>query len=200
MKRWLPWQDVATFGAIPLLYTGLVIGAVFTPQDWPTVKIVITVVAGGGFYVVAAALLLRRWMQRPTFVTAMGTLVWTNGLDIKPEDVVDAMGYYAANVGRAHKRLDESVLLSLFATARVEFTAKAVWWAGKKYNGLQSGKAVRVRWLGGFGTNAFFHELHHMADEMLLGVKPDYRHVRAEWWDLIPKLKQGWMDGPKKEA
>lgn len=200
VRRWIPWQDFAVFGGIPLLYTALVIGAAFTSQEWPAVKLTITAVVGVALYAGFALVVLRRWCWRPTYITRMGTLVWTNGLDIESEQVADAMCFYAANVGRAHKRLDESVILSLFSTARVEFTKRPIWWGDRQSNGLQRGKAVVVRWLGGFGENAFFHELHHMVDEVLLGVKPDYKHERKQWWALISDLKRVWRDGPKKEV
>ncbi len=196
--RWIPWQDVMTFLLPPVVYTGLCIGAVFTHQEWTPVKAVIMVGVGAAMYSIAVLVVMRRRLQMPTFVTRMGTRVWTEVHAVKPEDVADAMCFYAANVGRAHKRLDESTILSLFASAQVEFTLGPSWYGERKYAGLQKGKAVRVTWLGGFGNNAFFHELHHMVDEMLLTVKPDYKHERMDWWDMIPKLKQGWRDGPKK--
>lgn len=199
MRRWLPWQDLVTFLAFPVMYTAFVVWALFTPQEWPLPKAVVMAAVGVIGYAVAACVLWRRWRTSPTFVLPLGTAVWTNGLPIELPDVIAAVGFYAANVGRAHRILSPPLIHAMLSDARIEFTKGPVLWGEEKFAGLQKARSVKVMWGDGFGYNAFFHELHHMVDERLLD-RVDRRHEREDWWKIVSQLKKVWRDGGAKRS
>ena len=188
--RWIPWIDVIIFAGVPMLFTVAVIASLFFEQLWPPAKIGIAIAVPMMAWAIFGALIFQKWKARPSFTLVSGTRVWVaNGIDVTAADVASALTLYANRVARAHTRLDLQTVLSMLGCARIEFRSGSI--GGK--NGLQKGNGIIVNWLGGFGGNATFHELHHMVDELLLGVPVDYKHERAAWWDLVGDIKRAWM-------
>ena len=195
-----------------MVSTVLSIIVIGTSPRWAVIGLFIIGPVLAVMWVVSGYYLLKHWLTRPDMMTLMGTAVWTNGLAIKINDITDAINYYAANVAHHHPKLDVSTVLGMFGRARIEFTAGPIWFG--EVTSLQHGYSMRVRWKipvnhyqggergwvsteeEGFGHNDFFHSCHHMVDEMLMGFSDAPECL--QWWGMVPKLKQGWIDGPKK--
>ncbi len=213
MRRWINWQDMITFWGVPVVAT---VGSALLLISAPRAAVI-------GMFILSPVLLtmwivcgyffMKHWLRRPDIVTLMGTAVWTNGLRINGNDISDAINYYATNVGHFHPKLDTATVLSMFGQVSIEFTEDLVWFG--RPSAIQRGYSMRIRWhvtvhnylqkLGtwkveeheGFGYNDFFYACHKLVDEVLLDVPSD-APGRLEWWDMIPRLKTGWIEGAKK--
>jgi hypothetical protein len=194
--RWIRWVDVVTYVAIPIMLTVAMGFAFLTPQEWDAVKLGFAIGVPAVAWVIAGIMLVMRWRSRPTFQIWFGSRIWTNGIEeIKPAVVEKALEHYLGlMLERCPLDVRRSQLLGMFGGLRAEFTAGPVTRLGseKEYAGLQSGRSIRVQWLGGFDRNAFWHELVHMQRQLIHGLDADYQHEGTEWWRLVSILKKTW--------
>lgn len=189
MSRWIRPIDVVVFVAIPALVTVAVVATLFFEQSWPPVAVGFAVGVPLAAWIIAAWMLASKWNARPDFVLANGTGVWTNGLSIPKAAIMQAILFYERRVSEL-SGLPHADVAAALKSMRVEFTATPIIHNARRVAGLQQGRSVIVQWGGGFGSNAFFHELHHVVDQA--SGRDDHGHHRDEWWDHIAVIKREW--------
>lgn len=197
------WQDVVAFGGLPLVFTGLGIGAALTPQEWTVPGVVILVATIFAAWGIGFVFFWSKWRARPTFTLPGGIVVWANDIsDVTPERVEKAVAFFAAKAA-SKLGLVETALRETLNSLRIEFVDGRVWWGEKAYNGLASGFGVKVNWAAGtkgegavpgFKRNAFFHELAHVTQEQVLKKPPDYQHTNTPIWDLVSEMKREFVE------
>lgn len=194
MGRWVAWQDVAVFGGLPLLFTGLGVGAWLTPQEWPVPGVVILLAVIWGAWAIFGIFLWQRWRSKPDFELSNGAVVWTGGIsEITAERVEAAIKFFIAKAAEKTGTV-ESAVSEMCSKLRIEFVDGRVSWGGLAYNGIASGFRVKVNWLGGFKKNAFFHELIHVLQEMVLNKPRDYDHEDSVLWSLVGEMKREFAE------
>ena len=194
MEKKVPWDNFIRYGSFTLLgLAGLICALILDPSPPALIS------AGSaflGFFVVFLVVIFKWYFSTPDYTTKQGTAVWTDGLKIidkgRMETVLD---FYIKNLSKyAPYDVSPVRLEYMLKNSNIEWSRKSVsgiglGWLVKDKAGLQSGKYVKLHWTGSIVRSALYHELHHMVDEIILGVTPDYKHERIEWWSVIEKLK-----------
>jgi len=151
-----------------------------------------------GFLIVFIVVFFRWESSEPDYITKHGTAVWTDGLPIidreRMEQALDfyirKLPSYASQVEISTEQLEYMLKGAQIEWSRKKISAIGIGWQVKDKAGLQSGKAIKVYWSGSIVNSALYHELHHMVDEIVIGLPPDYKHERTGWWSIIPALKK----------
>jgi hypothetical protein len=156
-----------------------------------------------GFIAVFLLFFFRWYNSRPNYFTKHGTAIWMDGINaVYRARMEHALDYYIAKLLELAKNQMTDLkgkLPFMLKGASIEWSRKlissmGIGWKVKDKAGLQSGKNIKVHWPGSIKNSTLFHELHHMVDEVVLGLGPDYEHKRTQWWNLIRKLKEGYEE------
>lgn len=203
MRRFVPWFNFILYGALALLALGAATWV--SCYEQPVGALIAAWATAAGFLGVFVVIFFQWFLKRPDYIVC-GAAVWTAGIRyLRQPHMDDALWFYITRLPElladanlpGYEQVTESKLTCMLAGARVEWTDRSIsiatrFWTIRDANGLQQGRDVMVRWMGGIASSALFHELHHMVDEMILERGPDYAHANKAWWDLVPLLKRGF--------
>jgi len=193
--KFFPWLDFFIFGGLALF--ALICGFLVTLSGpHTTLELCLTWGIGFVFVVIATAIVVRKAMAGPDFVTAQGTAVWTNGIkEITVGDMAAALDFYAVSLPKFTGLVTQKDIEDMFEGACVSWqkgsiTLMGIGWIVKDKCGLQQGKRIIVQYPNDkeIAHSAFYHELHHMTDEIILKRDPDYQHLRKDWWYLLTRM------------
>lgn len=207
MRGYVPWADWLLYGGLALVaVVGAVIAAI-TPQYWDTGKILVLILVPAAFVVVASIVLISKYWSRPDFISKHNISVWTDGIAID-KDQFERLTYvfvrilpaliqtYIPKEDEDRRSLSTGALRAMLHNARVEWRKKPITllsrlgWSVKDKAGLQQGRGVMLHWTGSIVSSAYYHELLHMVDEVILKREPDYAHRDVNWWGLVAHLKR----------
>lgn len=198
MRRYIPLIDLLLFTALGALALGSLILVVFTAQDWPTGKIVTVSVVPLAIVAVCAWALLVRWLARPAFITKQGTAVWVAPTGPLLSEIEEFLDFYIEHVAELWPQATEYKIKEMLSGARIEFVNRLITlggfgWSIKDAYGLQKGKIIKVKYNTCHLENtALCHELHHMIDELVFNVPPDYQHKLTVWWYTCSIINASW--------
>jgi hypothetical protein len=207
MRGYVPWKDWLLYGglaAVAIVSAGV---AALTPQEWSTGKILVLVLVPVAFLVVSAIVLVGKYRSRPDFISKHGIAVWTGGVPLDKaqfERLTYVFIRMLPSLVKSHlsptdvecSDISENNLRGMLNGARVEWRRKPItifsrWgWVVKDKEGLQQGRSVMVHWTESLISSAYYHELMHMVDEIVLHRGVDYTHKDVKWWGLVTNLKR----------
>lgn len=197
MKKYFPWADLFLYGGLALASIISVIIAACTTQEWSIGKIMPLVLVPLAFTGIATLVVLKKLSTKPDFMTKQGVHVWSGGIKEVTKDLMErAIDYYIEKLPEK-SLIHEEELRIMFFGSKIEWTKSrigliGIGWAVKDVAGLQQRRSVVVEWKGSIRKSALFHEFHHMVDEIVKGIPPDYKHENEYWWKIIPILKEGF--------
>jgi hypothetical protein len=207
VRRFVPWFNFILYGGLALLALGAATWV--SCYEQPIGAYIAAWATAAGFLGVFVVIFFKWFSKRPDYIVH-GAAVWTAGIRyLYKQHMDDALEFYITRLPQLleeanlekyegkYGKVTSSKLACMLVGARVEWTDRAIsmatrFWTIRDANGLQQGRDVMVRWMGGIAGSALFHELHHMVDELILERGPDYAHANKAWWDLVPLLKKGF--------
>ena len=199
--------DVLTFGGAFAFSIICGIWCIATPQTWNAGMIISLsgVVLSLGF--IAWQITKKIWVDRPTFITRQGAVVWINDTAITQGFQEAMLEHYIVTLPTLTWQLTETQLRSMVNKMYVEWhkdpvslIAKGWYVTGKA--GLQSGYGEMIQSQPTImGTVAIFvHETHHMTQQMVLGEETDYAHANTAWWALADQITNSFTAAQDKLA
>jgi hypothetical protein len=102
----------------------------------------------------------------------------------------NSLDFYINRLPELTPNITEAQIRFALKNSRIEwYNAPIPCYASEKgCAGLQQYKLIMVEWKLALYKSAFFHEIHHMMDELLWD-NFDYVHENS-WWSLIPQLNE----------
>jgi len=191
--------DLLVFGGSILVVSAATLLAIFTEQSWDVSKILALVSVYVATISIDLTFLFKGYFSEPDFVTKHGTKVWVGKCSVFIDDMNDILDFYTEKLPQLCNKflitITSTDLRKMLNNASIVLSDKplsviGIGWQIREAAGLQRGRQIIVYLKDGLIESALFHELHHMIDEIILGVKPDYKHERTQWWNLVPILKQ----------
>jgi len=195
--------DLLVFGGSILVVSAVTLLAVFTDQSWDITKILVLACVYIVTVLIDLIFLFKGYFSKPDFITRHGTKIWIGKCPISVGDMNDILDFYIERLPKLCKvselayprSITVSTLQQMLNNASIVWSDRppsviGIGWCIKEAAGFQRGKQILLHFKDNLLESALFHELHHMIDEIILGVKPDYKHERTQWWNLVPILKQ----------
>lgn len=194
MKKYVPWIDFVLYGSISLLTVVVTLIAALTSQEWTYEKIIAISVVPTAIVCICLVILLTKIFTKPNYVTKHGCLVWSGSVGPSKEELEKFIDFYIEKLPILWPYVKEVDLVKMFDGAKLEFTDKlitifGIGWTAVDKEGLQWLKNVKVKYITGkLERTALAHEFHHMADEVVFGIAPDYEHKNVLWWYTVSVL------------
>lgn len=195
VNRTVKLVDVLTFGGAFAFAIICSIWCIATPQKWNVGMIISLsgVVLSLGF--IAWQMTKKIWIDRPTFITKQGAVVWVNDTCITQNFQETMLEHYIVTLPTLTWRITEVQLRAMVSKMYVEWhkdpvslIAKGWYITGKA--GLQSGYGEMIQCQPTIMETValFVHETHHMTQQIILGEETDYPHINTTWWTLANQI------------
>jgi hypothetical protein len=197
-RRIIPWFDFLMVGFFSIVSVVLLV-AVFMGGA-KIEALAITTATTTGFILVALLVFLRWFFSKPDFFTEVGTAIWTGGIPQITKNFMDrALAHYAAKLNNINPKIRKELIKDMLSKAAIEWDISPVsyisngWFMANKA-GLHRGYDIKVQWKGSVSQSAFFHELHHMVDEIILKKSADYEHKDVLWWKVENDIRGSFYE------
>lgn len=198
MRRYIPLVELIFFLSIILITVAATLAVFLTPQEWPIEKIIVLSIVPPAIVVMCVSFLLMRYFAKPAFITKQGVAVWTCSTGPLLSEIEDFLDFYIESVPEVWPQATKENITEMLRGAKIEFVTKlisimGIGWAIKDAYGVQQGNTIKVKYnLCHLETTALCHELHHMMDELVFKVPPDYQHKLTVWWYTVGIINTSW--------
>lgn len=197
--KYISMTDLLFSGSMFLVSLACSIGAIATPQDWNTGKIVVLSCAVLGFAGGLALFLRKLVWGKPTYITKQAAAVWVGSTSISQILCERAIDHYIFCMLEL-TGLSKEGLREIMTKMSIIFSRDPVSSIGKGYSlgskaGLAAGYKIAVQLESNKITGStFFHELGHVSSETILGRQRDYEHTEKPWWDIHAQVESRWEE------
>jgi hypothetical protein len=193
MRKKLPITNFVFYGGLSLFAITMFIISIFT--DGRAVPISIMGAVALAFGLLFGIMVYQWYKSCPDYITKHGIAVWTNNISGVHRILLEyAIDVFLEEFPKQYTVATVDLLKQMLKDSAIEWNTTPVSWLSVGWNvrdkaGLQSGKHIKVQYLGDIGKTALFHELAHMVHEIVVGYIIDYRHDQdTQIWKAVDNV------------